>query len=191
MRCALILAALLAVPTLGAADKEKGDAKVPAVLNYKMKALDGKEVNLADFQGKVILFVNVASYCGYTDQYKGMQELYTKYKDQGLVIVGVPANEFGEQEPDNDAEIAKFCKTKYGVTFPMMSKVVVKGKGICPLYAHLTSKEKDPKFGGDIKWNFTKFLIARNGDIAGRFEPDVEPDAEVMVKAVEAELKKK
>jgi glutathione peroxidase len=192
MRCTLVLAAaLLAVPTLRAADKEKGDAKVPAILSYKMKALDGKETNLTDFQGKVVVFVNVASECGYTDQYKGLQELYAKYKDQGLVIVGVPANEFGKQEPGTDAEIAKFCKTNYGVTFPMMSKVVVKGKGICPLYEHLTSKEKDPKFGGDVKWNFTKFLIARSGDIVGRFEPAVEPTAEEMVKAIEAELKKK
>jgi glutathione peroxidase len=185
------VALLLTVSTTVAADKAKGGGKVPAVLNFKMKALDGKETDLSQYQGKVVLFVNVASECGLTGQYKGLQELYKKYADQGLVIVGVPANEFGAQEPGTDAEIAKFCKTTYGVTFPMLSKVVVKGKGICPLYRHLTSKETNPKFAGDIKWNFTKFLIGRNGEIVARFEPEVEPKSDEVVQAIEAELKKK
>jgi glutathione peroxidase len=168
-----------------AADKEK---KVPGVLNFTMKGLDGKDVDLSLYQGKVVLFVNVASRCGFTPQYEGLQKLYEQYGKDGLVIVGVPANEFGRQEPGTDAQIAEFCKSNYGVAFPMLSKVVVKGPGICPLYQYLTSRETDPKFAGDIKWNFTKFLVSRNGEIVNRFEPRVTPQQ--MAPAVEQELKK-
>jgi glutathione peroxidase len=189
--CSLAGLVLLALGFAVADDKDKGDKKVPAVLNFKMKALDGQETDLSQYQGKVVLFVNVASQCGYTPQYKGLQELYDKYAKDGLVILGVPANEFGTQEPGTDQEIAKFCSTNYNVKFPMLSKVVVKGAGICPLYKYLTSKETDPKFGGDIKWNFTKFLIARDGTIVNRFEPAVKPESQEMTKAIEAELKKK
>jgi glutathione peroxidase len=161
------------------------------VLNFKMKGIDGKEVDLSKYQGKVVMFVNVASKCGLTPQYKALQEVYDKYSKDGLVIVGVPANEFGKQEPGTDLEISKFCTDKYNVTFPMLSKVVVKGKGITPLYEHLTSKTTDPKFSGEIKWNFTKFLISRNGEIVNRFEPRVKPDAKEVTSAIEAELKKK
>jgi glutathione peroxidase len=174
-----------------AEDRVKGDRKVPAVLNFKMKGLDGKEVDLGQYRGKVVLIVNVASQCGYTKQYKGLQELYDKYAREGLVILGVPANEFGAQEPGSNEEIAKFCSDNYGVKFPMLAKVVVKGEGICPLYQYLTSKETDPKFAGPIKWNFTKFLIGRNGEIVNRFEPAVKPESPEMVKAIEAQLQKK
>ncbi len=194
MRTSLRLLAglvLLAPGFAAADDKDKGDKKVPAVLSFKMKALDGKETDLAQYQGKVVLFVNVASECGYTPQYKGLQELHAKYAKDGLVVIGVPANEFGAQEPGSDQEIATFCTTNYGVKFPMLSKVVVKGAGICPLYKYLTSKETDPKFGGDIKWNFTKFLVARDGTVVNRFEPAVKPESPEMIKAIEAELKKK
>ena len=133
----------------------------------------------------------MASKCGYTPQYKGLQALYEKYKDKGLVIIGVPANEFGHQEPGTDAEIAKFCESKYNVKFPMLSKVVVKGEGQVPLYKYLTSKETNPKFGGEIKWNFTKFLISRGGAIVTRFEPAVSPESDQMKQAIEAELAKK
>ncbi len=192
MRTAVLgLAAVLAAaPALFAADKDSPDKKVPAVLNFKMKTLDGKDSDLSQYQGKVVLIVNVASKCGYTPQYKALEELYEKYGKDGLVIVGVPANEFKQQEPGSDAEIAKFCTDTYGVTFPMLSKVVVKGDGICPLYQYLTSKDTNPKFGGDIKWNFTKFLIGRNGEIIDRFEPAVKPDSDDVVKAIEAELSK-
>jgi glutathione peroxidase len=186
----VVLALAMAAPTLRAEDK-KGDKKVPGVLNFKMKGLDGKEVDLSKFQGKVVMFVNVASECGLTPQYEALQAVYDKYKDKGLVIVGVPANEFGKQEPGSDEEIAKFCEANYKVKFPMLSKVVVKGKGMCPLYSYLTSKETDPKYAGDIKWNFTKFLVSRNGDIVARFEPTVKPDAEGVLKAIETELEKK
>jgi glutathione peroxidase len=164
------------------------DRKVADALSFKMKGLDGKDVDLASFKGKVVLIVNVASRCGYTPQYKGLQALHDRYSKDGLIIIGVPANEFGKQEPGTDAEIAEFCQSNYGVKFPMLSKVVVKGDGICPLYGYLTSKETNPKFAGDIKWNFTKFLVNRDGHIVNRFEPKVKP-AE-MSDAIEAELKK-
>ena len=186
-----VLAALATPLRAADTDKEKGDRKVPAVLNFKMKALDGKEVDLSKYQGKVVLFVNVASECGYTPQYAQLQVLHAKYAKDGLAIVGVPANEFGKQEPGTDAEIAKFCSSKYNVKFDMLAKVVVDGKDICPLYKHLTSKDTNPKFGGPVRWNFTKFVIGRNGAIVARFEPDVVPDAAEVTKLIEAELKKR
>lgn len=167
-------------------------AKKPApVLNFTMKDIDGKAVDLSKYQGKVILMVNVASKCGYTPQYKDLEAIYKKYSDQGLVILGFPANEFGQQEPGSDSDIKTFCTDKYNVTFPMFSKVVVKGEGQCPLYKFLTSSDTDPKFAGDIKWNFTKFLIARDGSVVNRFEPKVNPSSEEATKAIEAELAKK
>jgi glutathione peroxidase len=188
----LMAAGLLVVPAIvSAQEKDKGEKKVPAALNFKMKSLDGKDVDLSKYQGKVVMFVNVATYCGNTPQYKQLQELHDKYSKDGLVIVGVPANEFGGQEPGTDAEIAKFCDSKYNVKFDMMSKCVVKGDGICPLYKYLTSKDTDPKFGGDVTWNFEKFVVGRNGEVAARFKPKVKPDAEEVVKAIEEELKKK
>jgi glutathione peroxidase len=173
-----------------AASAAERDKAVPAVLSFTMKDITGQAVDLGRYQGKVVMFVNVASKCGYTPQYKGLQALYEKYGKDGLVIVGVPANEFGKQEPGSDAEIKEFCQKNYGVTFPMMSKVVVKGEGISPLYKHLTSKETNPNFGGPIGWNFEKFLISRSGEIVGRFNSKVKPDAAEMAQAIEAELKK-
>jgi glutathione peroxidase len=187
----LVVGLLVCVPAVRAEEKKEAEKKVPAVLNFKMKGIDGKEVDLAQYQGKVVLIVNVASQCGYTPQYEGLQKLYDKYGKDGLVVIGVPANEFGKQEPGSDAEIAKFCTDTYHVKFPMLSKVVVKGKDITPLYVHLTSKDTNPKFAGEIKWNFTKFLIGRNGEIVARFEPKIEPNSDEMTKAIEAELKKK
>jgi glutathione peroxidase len=186
----LLTGALLAA---GAAARaaDKGDAKVPAALNFQMNDIAGKPVELSQYQGKVVLLVNVASKCGYTPQYQGLEKLYEKYGKDGLVVIGVPANEFGKQEPGSDAEIKQFCTANYNVTFPMMSKVVVKGKDICPLYQFLTSKDTDPKFAGDVRWNFEKFLISRSGEVVGRFKSPVKPDAPELVKAVEAELNKK
>jgi glutathione peroxidase len=170
---------------------QSAEKKVPPVLNFKMKKLDGQEVNLADYHGKVVLFVNVASKCGLTPQYVQLEELHEKYGAQGLAIIGVPANEFGKQEPGTDKEISEFCQKNYGVKFDMLSKVVVKGEGICPLYQHLTSKDTDPKFPGEISWNFEKFLIGRNGEIVKRFKPKVSPTDPEVVSAIEAELAKK
>ena len=163
-------------------------ADEPAALKFKMKSIDGKEIDLAQYKGKVVLFVNVASQCGYTDQYAGLQKLYAKHEKDGLVIVGVPSNEFGAQEPGSNDEIAKFCEKNYKVTFPMLAKVVIKGKDSCPLYAYLTSKESGK--GGPVEWNFEKFLIGRDGKVAARFKSDVEPD-DAFVKAIKSELDKK
>ena len=165
--------------------------KVPAVLNFKMTGLDGKEVDLAQYQGKVVLFVNVASKCGYTPQYEQLQALYKKHNKDGLVIIGVPCNQFGRQEPGTNKEIAEFCTSEYGVTFPMLAKVDVNGKNACPLYKHLTGKDTDPKFAGAIKWNFEKFLVARNGEIVARFASDADLEGETFLKALQTELEKK
>jgi glutathione peroxidase len=181
------LSALMSVGVLSLTAGVKA-ADAPAALNFKMKSIDGKEIDLAKYKGKVVLFVNVASECGYTPQYAGLQKLYATHEKDGLVVIGVPANEFGQQEPGSNAEIAQFCERNYKVTFPMLAKVVVQGKGVCPLYAYLTSKESG--FGGDVGWNFEKFLIGRDGKIAARFKSDVEPDADVFVKAIKTELEK-
>lgn len=168
-----------------AEDKTKG-----SVLDFKMKSLDGKDTNLADLKGKVVLIVNVASRCGYTPQYKGLEAIYEKYGKDGLVVLGVPSNDFGGQEPGTSEEIAEFCSSKYGVKFPMLAKVVVKGSDQVPLYKFLTSKDTNPQFSGPIKWNFTKFLVNKNGEVVGRFESGVKPDSEKVTGAIEAELKK-
>jgi glutathione peroxidase len=148
-----------------------------------MNSIDGKPTALASFKGKVMLVVNVASQCGYTPQYKGLEALYQKYKGQGLVVIGVPSNDFGMQEPGSDAEIKTFCERKYNVTFPMMSKVVVKGDGKVPLYQLLTQT------GGEVKWNFTKFLVGKDGKVLERFESRVAPESPEMAAAIEKALK--
>jgi len=159
------------------------------VHEFTMKALDGKQVALASFTGKVMLVVNVASQCGYTYQYEGLQALYVKYKDRGLVLAGFPANNFGQQEPGTDEEIGAFCRSKFGVTFPMFSKISVKGADKAPLYQFLTDPKANPQTGGEIQWNFTKFLIDRNGKVLRRFEPEVEPESKEIQAAIEAALK--
>ncbi len=131
---------------------------------------------MANYKGKVVLLVNVASRCGFTPQYTALESTYEKYKDKGFVILGFPANNFGSQEPGTNAEIKTFCQSKYSVTFPMYGKVSVKGDDQTPLYAYLT-KDANPALAGDIKWNFTKFLVDRNGKVVARFEPDVTPDS--------------
>jgi glutathione peroxidase len=161
-----------------------------SVHEFTLDALNGTPAPLANFKGKVLLVVNVASQCGYTYQYEGLQALYAKYKDQGFVIAGFPANNFGGQEPGSNAEIGAFCKSKFGVTFPMYSKISVAGKDKAPIYQFLTDKAANPKTGGEIQWNFTKFLVDRNGKVIARFEPAVEPQASELVSAVEAALKK-
>jgi len=186
----IIAGSMLAIPIVAILAND-GEKAVPPVLNFSMKDLNGKPHDLSQYQGKVVLFVNVASQCGFTPQYKGLQALYEKYQKDGLVVVGVPANEFRNQEPGSDAEIAEFCQKNYHVTFPMLSKVVVKGNGITPLYKFLTSKETDPKFAGDIRWNFEKFLVSRSGEVVGRFKSQIAPDSPEVVQAIEAELKKK
>ena len=163
-------------------------AQSKSIYDFTMKSIDGQQVSLGSYSGKVVLLVNVASKCGFTPQYAGLEALYTKYKDKGLVIVGIPANNFMSQEPGTDAEIKTFCTNKYNVTFPMMSKISVKGDDKTPLYVFLTGKDTDPQFGGDIKWNFTKFLFDRSGKPVARFEPNVTPDSPQVTAAIEAAL---
>src|ERR1700683_3310873 len=160
-----------------------------SVHEFTLNALNGTPTPLASYKGKVMLIVNVASQCGYTYQYEGLQALYVKYKDRGLVVAGFPANNFGGQEPGSDAEIGAFCKSKFGVTFPMFSKISVAGNDKAPLYQFLTGKDANPATTGEIKWNFTKFLVDRNGKMIQRFESPVEPLSHDLVSAVEAALK--
>src|SRR5271165_6882512 len=158
------------------------------VLDFTLNSIDGKPAPLSQYQGKVVLIVNVASRCGYTPQYTGLEKVYEKYKDQGFVILGFPANNFGSQEPGTNEEIKTFCSRKYNVTFPMYSKVSVKGDDQTPLYQYLT-KQTGPAIAGDIKWNFTKFLVDRNGNVVQRFESAVTPDSPEVVSAIEKQLK--
>ncbi len=180
---------------------------------YDFTALSnkGKEVNFADYQGKVLLIVNTASKCGFTPQYDGLEALYQKYKDQGLVIIGFPCDQFGHQEPGTDEEIEEFCRINHGVTFPLMSKIEVNGEGAHPIYQWLKSQagfagfdpahpltkildemftKADPDYASkpDIKWNFTKFLISKEGKVISRFEPTTEPQG--MEESIEKELAK-
>jgi len=164
-------------------------AEPKSIYDFTMRSIDGQQVSLKSYSGKVVLLVNVASKCGFTPQYAGLEALYEKYKDRGLVIVGIPANNFAQQEPGTDEEIKKFCSNKYNVTFPMMSKVSVLGDDKTPLYVYLTGKDTDPQFAGDIKWNFTKFLFDRNGNPVARFEPNVTPDSPQVTTAIESALK--
>ena len=159
-----------------------------SIYDFSLKDIDHKEVNLGQYRGKVVMVVNVASRCGYTPQYEGLQKVYLKYKDRGFVILGFPANNFLSQEPGTDEEIKTFCSTKYSVTFPIFSKISVKGDDMHPLYKYLTSKETNPDFGGDIKWNFSKFLFDKNGKIVARFEPAVKPESDPVVQAIEKAL---
>jgi len=167
-----------------------GWAATKSIYDFTMRSIDGDQVSLGAYKGKVVLLVNVASKCGFTPQYTALEALYEKYKGRGLVIVGVPANNFMSQEPGTDAEIKTFCSTKYNVKFPMMSKVSVKGDDKTPLYTFLTDPSSDPQFAGDIKWNFTKFLFDRNGKPVARFEPATKPDSPEVTAAVEAALGK-
>ena len=179
----MLVLALIAAPQ----NKIQEKPKVADALNFTMNSLDGKPVNLAKYQGNVVLMVNVASECGYTPQYEGLQALHKKYLARGLRILGFPSNDFGSQEPGTNAEIADFCKKNYGVEFDMFSKIKVLGGDKAPLYKTLTST---PKFSGDVSWNFEKFLIGRDGQVLGRYKSPVEPLSAELTKAIEAALGK-
>jgi glutathione peroxidase len=153
------------------------------MLDYTMKRLDGSEQNLEDYRGNVVLIVNVASRCGLTPQYKGLQALYEQYQGRGLQILGFPANNFMGQEPGTNDEIAEFCELNYGVTFPIFSKISVKGDDIHPLYAQITSMPEP--IGGDVQWNFQKYLVGRDGEVAAKFGPIVTPDDPDLVTKIE------
>ena len=158
------------------------------VHDFTLQSIDGKPSPLADYKGKVVLLVNVASKCGFTPQYTGLEKLYEEYKDKGFVIVGIPANNFGGQEPGTNEEIKTFCSRTYNVGFPMMSKVSVKGEDKTPLYQYLTDSAANAQTGGEIKWNFTKFLVDKNEKVIGRFEPKITPSSPELVSAVEKAL---
>lgn len=163
----------------------------PAALDFEMKTLDGEDVHLAEkYEGKVVLLVNVASKCGFTPQYADLEELHDEYADQGLAVVGVPCNQFGGQEPGTADEIAAFCQKNYGVEFDMLEKVNVKRDkpDQAPLYEYLTDKQKLPGVGSDIKWNFEKFLIGRDGQVIAHYRSKTGPTSREMLKAVEKAL---
>jgi glutathione peroxidase len=157
----------------------------PASLNFTEKTIDGEAVSLCKYQGNVVLVVNVASKCGYTPQYDGLEALNKKYRDRGLRILGFPSNDFGAQEPGSEADIKEFCRLNYGVTFDMFSKVAVKGEAKDPLYAYLTSGGGNQALAGEVKWNFQKYLIDRNGNLVAVFPSKVEPMSEELTAAVE------
>jgi len=179
-----------------------------AIQDIPLKTIKGEDASLGDYAGKVVLAVNVASKCGLTPQYEGLEKLYADYKDKGLVVTGFPANDFGAQEPGSNEEIATFCTTNFGVDFPMFEKIVVTGPAKHPLYAALTSEKPDsandksdfrdklkgygmtPNEDPEVLWNFEKFLIAKDGTVAARFAPTTAPDDPALVSAIEAELAK-
>lgn len=179
----LILSILVCIATTAMAAPQR------TVYDFTLKSIDGQPVNLTEYHGKVLLLVNVASKCGFTPQYSALEALYKKYKNRGLVILGIPANNFGSQEPGTNAEIKTFCTNKYQVTFPIMAKVSVLGDDKTPLYQFLTDKTNNPTIGGEIKWNFTKFLFNRNGKPVARFDSAVTPDSPEVISAIEAALK--
>jgi glutathione peroxidase len=160
-----------------------------SVLDFTLNSIDGKAAPLSEYRGKVVMIVNVASKCGYTPQYAGLEKIYEKYKDQGFVILGFPANNFGLQEPGTNEEIKTFCSSKYQVTFPMYSKISVKGEDKTPLYQFLTDAKSNPATAGEIKWNFTKFLVDRNGKVIARFESAITPESADVTGAIEKALK--
>jgi len=178
MKTIALLATVIAMTTLA--------AHAEPIYDIKLKDIDGKDTTLAAYKGKAVLIVNVASKCGYTKQYTGLESIYQKYKDQGLVVLGFPCNQFGGQEPGTNEEIKQFCSSKYNVTFPMFDKVEVNGANRHPLFVALAGQ--DSPFPGDIKWNFNKFLIGKDGKIVKRFDSKVAPESEELTKAIEAAL---
>jgi glutathione peroxidase len=156
-----------------------------------VKQIDGTATTLGGYKGQVMLIVNVASRCGFTGQYAGLQKLYETYKERGLTVLGFPANDFLGQEPGSNAEIAQFCSSKYHVTFPLFEKIVVTGSDMHPLYKYLTEKETNPEFAGKLTWNFNKFLIGRDGRILARFGSRTEPEHKVVIAALEKALESK
>src|SRR4051794_33756020 len=180
----LLLTAIVAACVAAA----RADDKPAGPLSFTMKSITGQDVNLADYKGKIVLMVNVASDCGLTPQYQGLQAIYEKYKDRGLVVLGFPCNQFGGQEPGTEGEIKAFCETRYGVTFPMFAKVDVNGAKRHPLYEFLTSAQSSPDGAGDIQWNFAKFLVDRSGNVVARFGPATAPVSGDVVGALEKQL---
>lgn len=188
-RICLLTLGLLMSAAPAAPAQEKGARKVTTPLQFEVADIDGRKVDLGKYKGKVVLIVNVASECGYTPQYKGLQELHAKYGPKGLAILGFPCNDFGRQESGTEAKIKEFARTKYGVGFDLFSKVGITGSDACPLYRHLTAKEMEN--GGEVRWNFEKFLLGRDGEVVARFPSDVEPTSRELLDLLEKELNRK
>ncbi|WP_372370273.1 glutathione peroxidase [Candidatus Uabimicrobium sp. HlEnr_7] len=172
------------------AEKDVKKSEKP-IYDVAITTIDGKKAKMSDYKGKVVLIVNVASECGFTYQYEGLQKIYAKYQKQGFVVLGFPTNDFGKQEPGSNKEIQNFCTSRFKVTFPMFAKITVKGKSKHPLYGLLTKKDTNEKFHGEITWNFNKFLVDKNGNVVARFGPRSKPQDEVMTSAIEGALKDK
>lgn len=164
------------------------EAKMASIYDIAVRDIDGKDISLGEYRGKVLLIVNTASKCGFTKQYKGLQNLYKKNSSRGLLVLGFPANNFMGQEPGTNEEIKEFCSIEYNVTFPMFEKISVKGQDKHPLYRFLTEKETNPDFAGEISWNFNKFLIGRDGKILARFGSRTEPESAELNEALEKAL---
>jgi len=171
------------VPTAG-----NGENPPVSIYDFTVNDIDGKPAPLSEFRGKVLLVVNVASRCGFTYQYEGLESIYREYKERGFVVLGFPSNDFLGQEPGTNEQIKEFCALNYGVTFPMFGKIVVKGRNTHPLYRHLTSGGTNGEFAGNITWNFNKFLIGRDGRTLARFGTKEEPTADAVIEAVKAAL---
>ena len=187
----LTLIGVVAVAASFSLAAERAVEKTSPALSFKMNSLDGKEVDLSQYQGQVVMIVNVASYCGNTPQYKQLEALHEKYGKEGLAVLGFPCNQFGGQEPGTAEDIQKFCTTKFQVSFPLFAKIEVNGDNACPLYKYLTALDAQTKGKGAVSWNFEKFVIGRNGEVVARFKPGTKPDAPEVLKVIEAELAKK
>ncbi len=185
----IVMALMITAGCLMSDQTPTAELKNKSILDFKMKDIDGKDVQLKKYKGSVLLVVNTASKCGYTPQYEGLETIYEKYKAQGFYVLGFPANNFGGQEPGTEAEIKEFCESKYKVTFPMFAKISVKGDDQDPLYKFLTSKESNPNFAGDISWNFNKFLVDKDGKVVARFSSKDTPESEAVTQAIEKYLK--
>jgi glutathione peroxidase len=183
MKCSSLAAALAAAGALAGAMTEAS-----SIYDFQVEDISGRPVSLKEYRGKVLLIVNVASRCGYTYQYEGLEALYREYAGRGLVVLGFPANDFLRQEPGSNEQIKAFCTLNYGVSFPMFAKIHVRGRQAHPLYRFLTDKRTNPRFGGGITWNFNKFLISRDGAVLDRFATKEEPGGERVRRAVERAL---
>ncbi len=182
------VALILILSAAGVANIKTTANEMAGVFEFTMNSLAGESVDLERYRGTVVLIVNVASECGYTYQYDGLQNLHEKYADQGLAVLGFPSNDFGRQEPGSAAEIQDFCERNFGVEFDMFAKIVVRGRNKVPLYDYLTSSATNPESPGEVEWNFEKFLIGRDGEIIGRFRSAVEPESRQITGAIESAL---
>ncbi len=176
---------------LGSSTVMTKTSNAKSIYEFEVTDIDGNNINLGKYKDSVVMFVNTASECGYTPQYKGLQAIYDKYKDRGFVILGFPANNFGGQEPGTNDEIKDFCTLKYKVTFPMFAKISVKGDDQHPLYQFLTNEKTNPKFAGDVSWNFNKFLANEKGEMIARFSSKETPESNEVTKAIETALDEK